>query len=101
MTDTLCDYNLEKIPTQKKKIRRNRSEQYKQAQKFFNDISKQYKKTSQQYKEAETYFQQYEKFKSCTSQEALAEAIGDQYPDVDVELQYGGQPIYYYVISVE
>ena len=33
--------------------------------------------------------------------EALAEAIGDQYPDVDVELQYGGQPIYYYVISVE
>ena len=33
--------------------------------------------------------------------EALAEAIGDKYPDVDVELQYGGQPIYYYVISVE
>ena len=33
--------------------------------------------------------------------EALAEAIGDQYPDVDIELQYGGQPIYYYVISVE
>ena len=33
--------------------------------------------------------------------EALAEAISDQYPDVDVELQYGGQPIYYYVISVE
>ncbi len=32
---------------------------------------------------------------------ALSEAIGDQYPEVDVELQYGGQPIYYYVISVE
>lgn len=33
--------------------------------------------------------------------EALTEAISDKYPAVDVELQYGGQPIYYYVISVE
>lgn len=33
--------------------------------------------------------------------EALAEQIGEKYPDVDVELQNGGQPIYYYVLSVE
>jgi len=33
--------------------------------------------------------------------EALSQLIGDKYPDADVELQYGGQPIYYYVISVE
>ena len=32
---------------------------------------------------------------------ALSDAITDKYPFVDVELQYGGQPIYYYVISVE
>ena len=32
---------------------------------------------------------------------ALSDAITDKYPSVDVELQYGGQPIYYYVISVE
>ena len=33
--------------------------------------------------------------------EALAEQIEEKYPDVDVELQNGGQPIYYYVLSVE
>ena len=32
---------------------------------------------------------------------ALADAITEKYPDVDVEVQYGGQPIYYYVLSVE
>lgn len=32
---------------------------------------------------------------------ALSDAITEKYPSVDVELQYGGQPIYYYVISVE
>ena len=32
---------------------------------------------------------------------ALSDAIMEKYPSVDVELQYGGQPIYYYVISVE
>ena len=32
---------------------------------------------------------------------ALSDAITEKYPAVDVELQYGGQPIYYYVISVE
>lgn len=31
----------------------------------------------------------------------LAEDIGEDYPDVEVEVHFGGQPIYYYVISVE
>ena len=33
--------------------------------------------------------------------EELAAAIEEAYPDCDVELNAGGQPIYYYVISVE
>ncbi|MDY4922295.1 DAK2 domain-containing protein [Frisingicoccus sp.] len=33
--------------------------------------------------------------------EELAEQIEEKYPDVDVELQNGGQLIYYYVLSVE
>ncbi len=33
--------------------------------------------------------------------EALREKIEAAHPDCDVELQYGGQPIYYYVVSVE
>ena len=33
--------------------------------------------------------------------EALAAEVEEKYPDVDVELQSGGQPIYYYVLSVE
>ena len=33
--------------------------------------------------------------------EALQAAIEEKFPDCDVELQYGGQPIYYYVISAE
>ena len=33
--------------------------------------------------------------------QALSEAIQTACPDCDVELQFGGQPIYYYVISVE
>ncbi len=33
--------------------------------------------------------------------EAFAESIQDKYDDCDVELQYGGQPLYYYIISVE
>ncbi|MBQ3027740.1 MAG: DAK2 domain-containing protein, partial [Lachnospiraceae bacterium] len=32
---------------------------------------------------------------------ALADRIMDAYPDVDVEVHPGGQPIYYYVLSVE
>lgn len=33
--------------------------------------------------------------------EALASRIRKSYPDVETELQYGGQPIYYYFLSVE
>ncbi len=33
--------------------------------------------------------------------ETIREEIEKAYPSCDVELQYGGQPIYYYVISVE
>ena len=33
--------------------------------------------------------------------ESLRDAVAEKYPDCDVELQYGGQPIYYYVISAE
>ncbi len=33
--------------------------------------------------------------------EELLAAIGERYPDCDVELNDGGQPIYYYVLSVE
>jgi DAK2 domain fusion protein YloV len=31
----------------------------------------------------------------------LAELVMDEYPDMDVEVHYGGQPIYYYILSVE
>lgn len=31
----------------------------------------------------------------------LANELMEQYPDMDVEVHYGGQPIYYYVLSVE
>lgn len=33
--------------------------------------------------------------------ESLAEGIEAQYPDVEVEVNHGGQPIYYYMLSVE
>ncbi|MBQ7918849.1 MAG: DAK2 domain-containing protein [Lachnospiraceae bacterium] len=33
--------------------------------------------------------------------EALREKVEAAHPNCDVELQYGGQPIYYYVVSVE
>lgn len=33
--------------------------------------------------------------------EALSEAIQEAYPDCDVELHFGGQPVYYYIISAE
>ena len=32
---------------------------------------------------------------------AIAEKIEEQFPEVEVEVQFGGQPIYYYLISVE
>ncbi|MDO4977440.1 MAG: DAK2 domain-containing protein [Eubacteriales bacterium] len=31
----------------------------------------------------------------------LGEIIEEKFPDLDVEVQYGGQPVYYYMISVE
>ena len=31
----------------------------------------------------------------------IAEQIEANHPDVEVEVQFGGQPIYYYLISVE
>lgn len=31
----------------------------------------------------------------------IADQVAEKYPDVDVEINYGGQPIYYYMISVE
>ena len=31
----------------------------------------------------------------------LGEKVGEMFPDCDVEVHYGGQPIYYYVVSVE
>lgn len=33
--------------------------------------------------------------------EKLAEEIEDKYEDFDIELQYGGQPVYYYIFAVE
>ena len=33
--------------------------------------------------------------------EALCERLEELYPDFDVEINQGGQPIYYYVVSVE
>ena len=33
--------------------------------------------------------------------EALKSKVEEAYPQCDVELQLGGQPIYYYIISVE
>jgi dihydroxyacetone kinase-like predicted kinase len=33
--------------------------------------------------------------------QVLAEEVMEAYPNLDVEVHYGGQPIYYYVLSVE
>ena len=33
--------------------------------------------------------------------EAFAEKLEDKYPDLEISLEYGGQPIYYYLVSVE
>ena len=32
--------------------------------------------------------------------EKFTEEITELYPDVDVDIQFGGQPIYYYVLAV-
>ena len=42
--------------------------------------------------------------KSCIDKEtaeALVARLEEKNPDIDVELQMGGQPIYYYLISAE
>jgi hypothetical protein len=33
--------------------------------------------------------------------EALAGKVGEQFPDCDVDFHYGGQPVYYYLVSLE
>lgn len=33
--------------------------------------------------------------------EALAESLEEKYPDAEVTLRHGGQPVYYYIVSVE
>ena len=33
--------------------------------------------------------------------EALAARVGEQFPDCDVDFHFGGQPIYYYIVSLE
>jgi len=40
---------------------------------------------------------------NVTEEEAsvLAEGIGEYYPDCEIELHFGGQPLYYYILSVE
>ncbi|MCR4908166.1 MAG: DAK2 domain-containing protein [Lachnospiraceae bacterium] len=38
---------------------------------------------------------------SAESAERLAGALRERFPDVELELQNGGQPVYYYIVSVE
>ena len=38
---------------------------------------------------------------SSEDAEALGEELQELYPDCEVEVYDGGQPIYYYVVSVE
>ena len=33
--------------------------------------------------------------------EALRERISETYPDIDIEVNHGGQPVYYVILSVE
>ena len=33
--------------------------------------------------------------------ESLVSSLAEEYPDIEFEVQYGGQPLYYYLISVE
>lgn len=35
------------------------------------------------------------------SAQAVADAVNEKYPDVEITVQYGGQPLYYYYFSVE
>ncbi|MTI53860.1 DAK2 domain-containing protein [Geosporobacter ferrireducens] len=38
---------------------------------------------------------------SESSAQALADTIGKKYKDIDIEVYYGGQPLYHYIFSVE
>ena len=38
---------------------------------------------------------------SSEDAQRLGEKLEERYPDFDVEVNDGGQPIYYYVVSVE
>ena len=38
---------------------------------------------------------------NLTQAEALLEKVEETYGDCDVQLEYGGQPIYYFLLSVE
>lgn len=38
---------------------------------------------------------------SAEEADKLGSIVNEKYPNCDVELQYGGQPIYYYIISLE
>ena len=33
--------------------------------------------------------------------ESVVSMLEEKYPDLDIELQMGGQPVYYYLVSVE
>ena len=33
--------------------------------------------------------------------EAVADKIEQLYPDIDIDVNMGGQPIYYYIVSAE
>ncbi|MDE7084340.1 MAG: DAK2 domain-containing protein, partial [Clostridia bacterium] len=33
--------------------------------------------------------------------EALAAKVGEAFPDCEVDVHYGGQPVYYYIVSLE
>ena len=43
----------------------------------------------------------YGAYVSESEAQELADAVEEKYPDLEVELQAGGQPVYYYVVSVE
>jgi hypothetical protein len=38
---------------------------------------------------------------SAEDARALEQRLADLYPDLDVDVNFGGQPIYYYIVSVE
>ena len=38
---------------------------------------------------------------SSETAEQLSEKLAEKYPDIEFEIHEGGQPIYYYILSVE